>query len=175
MQCGEKILFHPGKILLDDGITRNQNQFHRLRKIMLVPPETFPEQPPGAATNDGSADFLAGDDTELGSFTFGKFAPVGDEAAQNEPFPPLPDAREIAVLRKPRRTAQAQAWRRGIHKSNRREAFAARATAARDGGRATLGLVAGEEAVLAFPADFRRLILAFHKFLKLVSGAKTGA
>jgi len=29
--------------------------------------------------------------------------------------------------------------------------------------------------VLAFPADFRRLILAFHKFLKLVSGAKTGA
>jgi hypothetical protein len=56
-----------------------------------------------------------------------------------------------------------------------REAFAARATAARNGGRATLGLVAGEESVLALAADFRRLILAFHKFFKIVSGAKTGA
>jgi len=29
--------------------------------------------------------------------------------------------------------------------------------------------------VLAFPADFRRLILAFHKFKSMVTGAKTGA
>jgi hypothetical protein len=58
---------------------------------------------------------------------------------------------------------------------NRREAFAARATAACNGSRATLGLVAGEESVLAFAADLRRLILAFHKFLKIGSGAKTGA
>jgi hypothetical protein len=63
----------------------------------------------------------------------------------------------------------------GFTESNRREAFATRATAARNRGRATLGLVAGKEAVLAFPADFRRLILAFHKFLKIISGAKTGA
>jgi hypothetical protein len=57
----------------------------------------------------------------------------------------------------------------------RREAFAARATAARDRGRATLGLVAGKEAVLAFAADLGRLILAFHRFKKFGSGAKTGA
>jgi hypothetical protein len=52
----------------------------------------------------------------------------------------------------------------GFTKSHGREAFAAGAAAAGDGGGATLGLVAGKEAVLAFAADFRRLILAFHKF-----------
>jgi len=49
-------------------------------------------------------------------------------------------------------------------KSNRREALASGATAARDGGGAALGFVAGKKSVLAFAADFRRLILAFHKF-----------
>jgi hypothetical protein len=38
--------------------------------------------------------------------------------------------------------------------SNRGEALASRATAAGNGGRATLGLVAGTEAVLTLTADF---------------------
>ena len=115
MQGGEKILFNSGKILLDDGIARDQNQIYRLRKIMLVQPETFAEQPPGAAAGWRIADFFAGDNAELRAFTGGKLAPIGNEAAQHEPFSPLPDARKIAVLRKPRRAAQAQALRRGVH------------------------------------------------------------
>jgi hypothetical protein len=47
---------------------------------------------------------------------------------------------------------------------NRREAFAARATAAGKRGAAAFGARAGKKPVLAFAADFRRLILAFHKF-----------
>jgi len=57
---------------------------------------------------------------------------------------------------------------------NRREAFAARATAAGKRGAAAFGGLAGKKPVLAFAADFRRLILAFHKFYKMVPGAKTG-
>ena len=47
---------------------------------------------------------------------------------------------------------------------NRREAFAPRAAAAGDRGAAAFGAGAGKEPVLAFAADFGRLILAFHKF-----------
>ena len=82
---------------------------------MLVQPETFAEQPPGAAAGRRIADFFAGDDTEFWAFTVGKFGPIRDETAQNEPFSPLPDARKIAVLREPRRATQAQALRRGVH------------------------------------------------------------
>src|SRR5665213_1797831 len=49
IQCRQKILFHPGKTFSGDGISRHQDQFHRLRKFVLVPPETFAEQPPRAA------------------------------------------------------------------------------------------------------------------------------
>ena len=83
---------------------------------MLVQPETFAEQPAGTAAHRRVADFFAGDDAEFGRGTGGQFTPVGDETTEREPFALLPDAREIAVLREPRRAAQAQAWRRGIHK-----------------------------------------------------------
>jgi hypothetical protein len=49
---------------------------------------------------------------------------------------------------------------------NRREAFAARATTAGERGATARGGIAGKKPVLAFAADFRRLILAFHKFKK---------
>jgi hypothetical protein len=78
-------------------------------------PETFAEQSPGAAAGRRVADFFAGDNAKLRTFTVGKPGPIGDETAQNEPLPPLPDARKIAALREPRRAAQAQALRRGIH------------------------------------------------------------
>jgi len=116
VERGEKILFDFGKIFLGDGIPRDQNQFHRPREFMLMQPETFAEQPPGAAAGRRIADFFAGDDAELGRGTVGQMVPVGDEAAQHEAFTALADAREIAALREPRRTAQAQAFRRGIHK-----------------------------------------------------------
>jgi len=51
----------------------------------------------------------------------------------------------------------------GFTKSDGRQALAAVAAAVGEGGLAALGGVAVEEPVLAFPADFRRLILAFHK------------
>jgi hypothetical protein len=49
---------------------------------------------------------------------------------------------------------------------NRREAFATRATTAGERGATAPGGLFGKEPVLAFAADFRRLILAFHKFKK---------
>jgi hypothetical protein len=49
-------------------------------------------------------------------------------------------------------------------KSDRREAFAALAAAIAQGRAATPCGFAGEKPVLAFPAHFLRLILAFHKF-----------
>ena len=116
VQRGEKILFHSGKIFLRNRVARDQNEFHRRREFVLMLPETFAEQPPGAAAGHRAADFFAGDDAEFRRLTIGKLAPVGDEAAQNEPFSPLPDAREIAALCEPRGAAQAQALRRGVHK-----------------------------------------------------------
>ena len=58
---------------------------------------------------------------------------------------------------------------------DRGQAFAAFAAAVAQRGAAAPGGFAGEKPVLPFPADFRRLILAFHKILIIVSGAKTGA
>jgi hypothetical protein len=49
-------------------------------------------------------------------------------------------------------------------KSDRREAFAALAAAIAQGGAAAPCGFAGEKPVLAFPTQFLRLILAFHKF-----------
>ncbi len=172
-QRGEKILFHPGKSFSGNRIARDQNQFHRLREFMLMPPETFAEQPPGAAAVRRVADFFAGDDAEPGRGAVGQLVPVGDEAAEREPFALLPDAREIAALREPRRAAQAQAFRRrGFTKSNRRQAFAAHAAAVGQRGLAALGGIAVQKPVLAFAADFRRLILAFHKFKSKSSPAQ---
>jgi hypothetical protein len=71
------------------------------------------------------------------------------------------------------RSGDGAGMTRGVLK--RREAFAARATAAGKRGTAAPAGLAGQKPVLPFAAGFRRLILAFHKFLKFVSGAKTGA
>jgi len=112
----KKILFHVRKIFSGDGIARDQDQFHRLRKFVLVQPETFAEQTPGAAAHRRAADFFARDDAEFGRKAGGQLVPVGDETAQHEPFALPPDAREIAALREARRAAQAQAFRRrGVH------------------------------------------------------------
>ena len=54
----------------------------------------------------------------------------------------------------------------------RRQAFTARATAAGERGATAPSGLAGEESVLTFTADFRRLILAFHKFFKFSPGQK---
>ena len=98
-QHGEKILFHSGKILLGNRIPRDENQFNGLREFMLVQPETFTQQPPGAAADGRITDFFAGDDAEFGRAASRQFAPVGDEAAEHQTFALLPDAREIAILR----------------------------------------------------------------------------
>ena len=76
---------------------------------MLVLAETFAEQPPGAVAGHGIADFFAGDHAEPGRFAGRQLAPVGNEAAEHEAFPGLPDARETVALREPRGAAQTQA------------------------------------------------------------------
>ena len=117
VQRGEKIFFHPGKIFLHNRVARDQNEFHRRRELMLMLAETFAEQSAGAAAGGRITDFFAGDDAELGRGTVRQFVPVRDETTDDEPLPALAHAREIAVLREPRRTAKAQAFRRrGIHK-----------------------------------------------------------
>ena len=128
-------------------------------------PETFPQQAPGAVPLDGAADFFAGDDSQPGLRTFRQSLPVGDETAEHDPLPLLPDAREIAARPDARGAAQAFRWfgGRGHAKSNRCQAFAAVAAAVGQRGLAALAGIAVEKSVLAFATDFRRLILAFHK------------
>jgi hypothetical protein len=58
---------------------------------------------------------------------------------------------------------------------NGRQAFATDAAAVGQRGLAALARIAVEKPVLPFAADFRRLILAFHKSIWLPPGGKTGA
>ena len=114
VQRCQKIFFHLGEFFSGNGIARDQDQFHRLGQFMLVLPETFAEQPPGAAAFHRAADFPAGDDAQLGGDAVRQAVPVGDETALREPLALLPHAREIAVLTESQRAAQAQAsgvWR----------------------------------------------------------------
>ena len=164
LERGEKILFHGGKTFSGDGISRDQNEFHRLGKFVLMLPETFAQQPPRPVARDRAADFFARDHAQFWARAGRQFVPVGDQTAEREAFPAQPDARKIAALREPRLAAQAQALRRGLHKkSNGREPFAAIAAAVGQRGLAALGGITVQESVLTFTADFRRLILAFHK------------
>ena len=141
---------------------------------MLMLPETFPQQTPRAVALHGTADFFASDDSQPGLRTFRQSLPVGDETAEHDPLPLLPDAREIAA--RPDAYGAAQAFRRFVGrrhaKSNRRQAFAAVAAAVGQRGLAALARVTVEKSVLAFTADFRRLILAFHKFNWLRAAAE---
>jgi hypothetical protein len=57
---------------------------------------------------------------------------------------------------------------------NRRQAFASHAAAIGQRGFAALARIAVKKSVLPFAADFRWLILAFHKLIRLPSGRKTG-
>lgn len=109
VQRVEKIPLHVREIFSRDGMARHQDEFHRPGQFVLVLPETFPEQAPGAAALDGPADFAAGDDAQAGRGAFGQRVPVGDEAAGGQPLTLLPEPREIPVVRQPRTTAQSQA------------------------------------------------------------------
>jgi len=109
---GEKILFHPGEFFPGNRVARDQNQFHRLGQIVLMPAKTLAEQPPGAAALHRAADFFAGDHAQFGHGPGRQRMPVGNETAQHEAFAAQPDPHEIAVLRKPPVAAQTQAIRR---------------------------------------------------------------
>jgi hypothetical protein len=150
-----------------------------------VQPETFAQQAPCAAALHRAANLFAGDYPEPGRCAGGQLVPVGNQAALRQPFAGLAHPREFTALRQSRRPAQAQTsgiwhpgtgvWQRRGHDArnlNRRKPFAARATAAGEGGAAALGGLAGKKSVLAFAADFRRLILAFHKFKKIIPAEK---
>jgi hypothetical protein len=72
-------------------------------------PETFAEQPPGAAAGDGVADAFAGDDAKFRRRAVRQALPVGDETAQRQAFALLPHPRKITVLTKSQGAAQPQA------------------------------------------------------------------
>jgi hypothetical protein len=133
---------------------------------MLMLPETFPQQTARAVAFHGPADFFAGDDSQLWFRPVRQSLPVGNQTAEDKPLSLLPDAREITARPNARRTAQAfrSFGGRGHAKSNRRQAFAPVAPSVSERGLAALAGIAIEKSVLAFAADFRRLILAFHKF-----------
>ena len=121
----QEIPFHFGKIFSSDGITRDQHQFDRLGKVMLVQPETFAQQPPRPAARHRAANLAARYDAQLRRRAFRQSIPVGDETAQREPLSLLPHAGKIALLPEPGRPAQPQAsgtrclasgvWGRGGH------------------------------------------------------------
>jgi len=52
-------------------------------------------------------------------------------------------------------------------RSNRRQAFAAHAAAIPQNAFAALGRIAGQKAMLPLAADFRRLVLAFHRSIAI--------
>jgi hypothetical protein len=179
------VFFHVGKFFARNRIARHQDHFHRLRQVMLVQPETFAQQAPGAAALHRAANLFAGDHAEPWRCAGGQLVPVGNQAALRQPFTGLAHPCKFTALGQARRPAQAQTsgiwhsgtvvWRRRGHDArdlNRRQAFAARATAAGKRGTAALGGRAGKEPVLAFAADFGRLILAFHKFKKIIPAEK---
>ena len=119
MESGEKIFFHSRKIFSGDRIAGDQNQIHRLNKLMLMEPETFTQQAPSAAATRGIADFFGGNDAQSGRAAFRQPVPISDETTEHEALAPLPDTREIATLRESRGAAQAQAFRRSVHKLKR--------------------------------------------------------
>jgi hypothetical protein len=141
---------------------------------MLMLPETFPQQPPRAIALHRAADFFARDDAQFWLRAFRQFLPVGDQTTEREPLPLLPDARKLSAPLDARGAAQTLRQCGGVRhaKSNRRQAFAAEAATVAQNRLAAFARIAVEKSMLAFAADFRRLILAFHKFNCLRLGAK---
>ena len=117
LERGEKILLHAIKTFSRDGVARHQNKFKRVGELVLVPPETFPQQPPRPAAGDRAANFLTRDHAQFWPRTWRQFIPVENQAAQRKTFPLLAEARKIAALREPRFAAKKQALRRGLHKN----------------------------------------------------------
>jgi hypothetical protein len=124
---------------------------------MLVLPETFPQQTPGAIALHGTANFFTCDDTELGLRAVRQPLPVGDETTEGETLALLPDACEFAALLNAPGAIQAQTFGRFSGrrhaKSNRRQAFAAVAAAVGQRGFAALARITVKKSVLAFAAD----------------------
>jgi len=98
VQRRQKILFHPGKIAAGNRGPGDEDQFNGPGKFMLMLPETFAKQAPGAAAGDGVADALARHHAQFRRRAVRQAMPVGNQAAQRQPLTPLPYPREITVL-----------------------------------------------------------------------------
>ena len=134
---------------------------------MLMLPEGFPQEAARPVPGDGIANLLAGNDAEAGGGPVRQFIPIGNEAAEGQPLAVLPEARKVTASLEARGAPQTQTERwRGVHeskKSNGREPFTAHPTTVGQNGLAALAGITVQKSVLAFAADFRRLILALHK------------
>jgi hypothetical protein len=155
-QCRQIVLFHFRKSPAGNRISRDQNDFHGLRQFVLMLPEAFPQQPPGAVALHGTTDFFARDNTQFGFRPVRQALPVGDETTDHDPLALLPDACKFTALLDARGAAQAFRRFSGRRhaKSNRRQAFAAVAAAVGQRGLAALARIAVKKSVLAFAADF---------------------
>lgn len=137
-----------------------------MRQFMLMLPVTFTQQTPRAAANDRAANFFARDHSEAGERPSGslfQFAMRQPKASRSPCWRTCENTRAAPIrAERPRRRRFGDAA--GMtRESNRRETFAARAPATGQGGPTAPGLAAGKKSVLTFAADFRWLILAFHK------------
>jgi len=83
--------------------------------MMLVQPETFAEEAPGATALHRAADFFTGDHAQPGLGAGGQLVPIGNEATLSEALPHLTHARKFTALRQPRRPAEAQTF--GVRRS----------------------------------------------------------
>ena len=144
---------------------------------MLMPTEALAEQPPRTTAFHRTTDFPAGDNAEFWCCADRQFVPVGDETTLCEPLSLLPDAHEITILTEAHGATQgcrrfgdsAGMNARGL---NRGQAFASDAAAVAQRGFAALARIAVKKSVLPFAADFRRLILAFHKWFSVLPGER---
>ena len=166
---GQIIFFHVSKLFAGNGITGYEHQVNGLGQFMLMLPEAFPQEPARPVPGHGMANLLAGNDSEPGGCPVRQFIPICNQAAEGQPLAVLPQTRKVTAPLEARGAPQTQTERwRGVHeskKSNGREPFAAHPTAVGQNGLAALAGITVQKSVLAFAADFRRLILALHKII----------
>lgn len=136
-------------------------------------PETLPHKTSRATSNHRIANFSRSNHAQPRSRPGRQLAPIRNQASECQPLAFLTHPREIAALFDSRRSAEPETlWGFGGHaparlRLNRRQALASHPAAVAENGLATLARIAVQKPVLAFPPDFRWLILSFHKLLKL--------
>lgn len=172
----EKVPFHVAESAVPDRRAGHQHERQRGGEVVLVLAEGFAHETTGTGSDDGGADFTAGDHAQFRAPTLREACPVGNQAAFDRPAALLAHPGKLAGLLKAHGAGKPQARRSIVRhpvKSDGGQAFAADPAAVGKDGAAALAGVAGEKAVLAFATDLGRLILAFH--VRSLTNTRAGA